>query len=140
MRLLNSGEPNPPTELAKMLEPSTEYQAQLMQALFDVATRFSAPLSRRTDCDDSPCLEGRRVMTFGPDSAAFVARLGEINLPRYETLSPEEARNAMAAARRAATIQPPSILRSREVEIPPPRTRSRVDCTARWAGMPRCRS
>jgi acetyl esterase len=57
-------------------------------------------------------------MTFDPDSAAFVARLRELNLPRYETLSPDEARAAMAAARRAADIQPPPIAQSREVEIP----------------------
>jgi acetyl esterase len=57
-------------------------------------------------------------MTFDPDSAAFVARLRELNLPRYETLSPDEARAAMAAARRAADIQPPPIAQSCEVEIP----------------------
>jgi acetyl esterase len=57
-------------------------------------------------------------MTFDPDSAAFVARLRELNLPRYETLSPGEARTAMAAARRAAAIQPPPIAQSREIEIP----------------------
>ena len=57
-------------------------------------------------------------MTLDPDSAAFVARIRELNLPRYESLSPDEARAAMAAARRAAAIQPPPIARSREVEIP----------------------
>jgi acetyl esterase len=57
-------------------------------------------------------------MTLDPDSAAFVARIRELNLPRYESLSPDEARAAMAAARRVAAIQPPPIARSREVEIP----------------------
>jgi hypothetical protein len=54
-------------------------------------------------------------MIFDPDIAAFVSRVRELNLPRYETLSPGEA---MAAARRGAAIQPPPIALSREIEIP----------------------
>jgi acetyl esterase len=57
-------------------------------------------------------------MTFDPDSAAFVARLRELNPPRYETLSPEEARAAMAASRKAAAVQPPDIFQTEDFEIP----------------------
>ena len=48
-------------------------------------------------------------MPFDPDCAALVARLRELNLPRYETMTPLQAREAMAAARRAAALVPPAI-------------------------------
>jgi acetyl esterase len=57
-------------------------------------------------------------MALDPDSAAFVTRLRELDLPRYETLSPEQARAAMAAARQAAAVQPPPIGETRDIEIP----------------------
>jgi hypothetical protein len=53
-------------------------------------------------------------MIFDPDIAAFVSRVRELNLPRYETFSPGEA---MAAARRGAAIQPPPIAQSREMKF-----------------------
>jgi hypothetical protein len=43
-------------------------------------------------------------MALDSDSAAFVARLRELDPPRYATLSPEQAHRAMAAARQAAAI------------------------------------
>src|SRR5258705_4575043 len=57
-------------------------------------------------------------MTLDPDSRALIARLRELQLPRYETLSPEEARAAMAASRKAAAVQPPEIFQTQDFEIP----------------------
>jgi acetyl esterase len=57
-------------------------------------------------------------MPLDPDSAALVARLREINPPRYETLKPDEARAASAAARQAAAIEPPAIGETRDLRIP----------------------
>jgi acetyl esterase/lipase len=54
-------------------------------------------------------------MPFDPDCAAFVARLRELNPPRYETLTPLQAREAMAAARQAAALVPPAIAEIRDV-------------------------
>jgi acetyl esterase len=59
-------------------------------------------------------------MPLDSDSAALVAKLAELNLPRYETLTPEQARAAMAAARRAAAIEPPTVGSVRDMEIPAP--------------------
>lgn len=56
-------------------------------------------------------------MGLDPDSAALVARLRELDLPRYETLTPEQARAAMAAARKAAAVEPPPIGSTLEREI-----------------------
>jgi acetyl esterase len=50
-----------------------------------------------------------KVMPFDPDCAALVTRLRELNLPRYETMTPLQAREAMAAARKAAAMVPPAI-------------------------------
>jgi acetyl esterase len=57
-------------------------------------------------------------MPLDTDSAALVAKLAELGLPRYETLTPDQARSAMAAARRAAAIEPPSVGEVRDLEIP----------------------
>jgi acetyl esterase len=57
-------------------------------------------------------------MTLDPDSAALIARLRELQAPRYETLTPVEARAAMAAARKAANIEPPSIGETSDFAIP----------------------
>jgi acetyl esterase len=57
-------------------------------------------------------------MTLDPDSDALVARLRELKLPRYEMLSPAEARAAMAASRKAAAVQPPIIFQTLDFEIP----------------------
>jgi acetyl esterase len=57
-------------------------------------------------------------MPLDTDSAALIAKLAELGLPRYETLTPEQARSAMAAARRAAAVEPPSIGSVRDLEIP----------------------
>jgi acetyl esterase len=57
-------------------------------------------------------------MPLDTDSAALIAKLAELGLPRYETLTPDQARNAMAAARRAAAIEPPSVGEVRDLEIP----------------------
>jgi acetyl esterase len=54
-------------------------------------------------------------MTFDPDCAALVTRLHELNLPRYETMTPLQAREAMAAARASAAIEPPAIAESRDI-------------------------
>src|SRR5258708_19234322 len=62
--------------------------------------------------------KGREIMTLDPDSGALIARLRELQLPRYETLSPEEARAAMAASRKAAAVQPPEIFQTQDFEIP----------------------
>jgi acetyl esterase len=57
-------------------------------------------------------------MTLDPDSAAFVARVRELKLPRYESLSPQDAREAMAAARQAAEVLPPAIGETRDYVMP----------------------
>jgi len=57
-------------------------------------------------------------MTLDPDSGALVARLRELKFPRYETLSPAEARAAMAASRKAAAVQPPIIFQTLDFEVP----------------------
>jgi acetyl esterase len=57
-------------------------------------------------------------MPLDTDSAALIAKLAELGLPRYETLTPAQARNAMAAARRAAAIEPPSVGEVRDLDIP----------------------
>lgn len=67
-------------------------------------------------------------MTFDPDSGALVARLRELKLPRYETLSPEEARAAMATSRKAAAVEPPDVFQTQDFEIP-------VDSHARKARL-----
>ncbi|WP_439358572.1 alpha/beta hydrolase [Bradyrhizobium sp. DASA03007] len=54
-------------------------------------------------------------MPFDPDCAAFVARLRELGLPRYETMTPQQAREAMAAARKAAAIVSPAIPEARDI-------------------------
>jgi len=54
-------------------------------------------------------------MSFDPDCAALVTRLRELNLPRYETMTPVQAREAMAATRRAAAILPPAIAEVRDI-------------------------
>ena len=48
-------------------------------------------------------------MPLDADSAALISKLAELGLPRYETLTPVQARSAMAAARRAAAIEPPQV-------------------------------
>src|SRR5215471_11833199 len=53
-------------------------------------------------------------MPFDPDCAALVTRLRELNLPRYETTTPLQAREAMAAARKAAAMVPPAIAEARD--------------------------
>jgi hypothetical protein len=53
-----------------------------------------------------------------PDCAAFVSRLREMRLPRYESLPHSRAREAMAAVRRSAAIEPPPIGLARDLEIP----------------------
>jgi acetyl esterase len=57
-------------------------------------------------------------MPLDADSAALLYRLAELGLPRYETLTPDQARSAMAAARRAAAIELPSVGEIRDLEIP----------------------
>lgn len=57
-------------------------------------------------------------MPLDVDSAALIAKLAELELPRYETLTPDQARSAMAAARRAAAVEPPSVGDVRDLEIP----------------------
>lgn len=57
-------------------------------------------------------------MAFDPDCAALVARFRELRLPRYETLTPAEARAAMAAAREAAKLEPPPIGATLDLVIP----------------------
>jgi acetyl esterase len=59
-------------------------------------------------------------MPLDPDSAALIAKLAELSLPRYETLTPDQARSAMAAARRAAAIEPPVVGSVRDLEITAP--------------------
>ena len=54
-------------------------------------------------------------MPFDPDCAALVTRLRELNLPRYETMTPLQAREAMAAARKAAAMVPPAIAEARDI-------------------------
>jgi acetyl esterase len=56
-------------------------------------------------------------MPFDPDCAAFVARLRELNLPRYETLTPPEAREAMTAARKVAAVVPPPVAEVRDITV-----------------------
>jgi acetyl esterase len=48
-------------------------------------------------------------MSLDEDTKAFLARIVELNPPRYETLEPIAARAAMAAARAAAAIEPPEV-------------------------------
>lgn len=54
-------------------------------------------------------------MPFDPDCAALVTRLRDLNLPRYETMTPLQAREAMAAARKAAALVPPAIAETRDM-------------------------
>jgi acetyl esterase len=54
-------------------------------------------------------------MLFDPDCAALVTRLRELDLPRYETMTPLQAREAMAAARKAAAMVPPAIAEARDI-------------------------
>src|SRR5262249_38728431 len=54
-------------------------------------------------------------MSFDPDCAALVDRLRELNLPRYETMTPAQAREAMAAARKAAALEPPAIAETQDL-------------------------
>ncbi len=56
-------------------------------------------------------------MSLDQDSAELVARLREIKAPRYETFTPEEARAAMAASRKAAALVPPPINAVREITM-----------------------
>jgi acetyl esterase len=56
-------------------------------------------------------------MMLDPDSAAFVARVRDLKLPRYESLSPRGAREAMAVARQAAQVSPPAIGETRDYSI-----------------------
>jgi acetyl esterase len=65
----------------------------------------------------------RMQMPLDSDSAALVDKLAELALPRYETLTPDQARSAMAAARRAAAIEPPMVGSVRDLEIPAPHGR-----------------
>ena len=71
-------------------------------------------------------------MPFDPDCAAFVARLRELNPPRYETLTPLQAREAMATARQAAALVPPAIAEIRDVmaETSGGSLRARLYCPA----------
>jgi acetyl esterase len=57
-------------------------------------------------------------MPLDADSAALISKLAELGLPRYETLTPDQARNAMAAARHAAAIKPPSVGELSDLKIP----------------------
>jgi acetyl esterase len=77
-----------------------------------------AALARGTCRDEKLRQKRREIMTLDPDSGALIARLRELQLPRYETLSPEEARAAMAASRKAAAVQPPEIFQTQDFEIP----------------------
>lgn len=56
-------------------------------------------------------------MPLDEDSAALVRRLREANTQRQETMSPYQARAAMAAARAAAAIQPPVVHEARDIEM-----------------------
>ncbi|MGV2113808.1 alpha/beta hydrolase [Agrobacterium salinitolerans] len=56
-------------------------------------------------------------MPLDEDSAALVRRLREVNMPRQESLSPSQAREAMAAARTAAAVVPPAIHEMRDIEM-----------------------
>lgn len=56
-------------------------------------------------------------MALDPDSAALVAKLAQLQLPRYETLSPAEARTAMAGARQAAAVVPPEVGDVRDIQV-----------------------
>src|SRR5258705_4809082 len=70
-------------------------------------------------CRDEKLRQKRReIMTLDPDSRALIARLRDLQLPRYETLSPEEARCAMADYRKDAAVQPQEIFQTQDFEIP----------------------
>lgn len=56
-------------------------------------------------------------MSLDQDSAGLVARLHEIKAPRYETFTPDEARAAMAASRKAAALVPPPIYAVRDIAM-----------------------
>ncbi|NSL21305.1 alpha/beta hydrolase [Agrobacterium tumefaciens] len=56
-------------------------------------------------------------MPLDEDSAALVRRLRDANIPRQETRSPLQARDAMAAARAAAALQPPMVHKVRDIEM-----------------------
>lgn len=62
-------------------------------------------------------MEGRKL-ALDPDSAALVAKLAQLQLPRYETLSPAQARAAMAGARQAAAVVPPEVGDIRDIQVP----------------------
>ncbi len=53
-----------------------------------------------------------------PDCAEFVARVRERRLPRYETMTPDQARSGMEAVRKAAQLEVPAVGEVRELVIP----------------------
>lgn len=57
-------------------------------------------------------------MPLDQDCAALVALIAERRPPRNETLSPEQARAGMKAAREAAALPPPPISEIRDLKIP----------------------
>jgi acetyl esterase len=57
-------------------------------------------------------------MSLDTDIKLFLERMVELNAPRYETLTPTEARSAMAAARAAAGIKPPPVHKIRMFSVP----------------------
>src|SRR5258707_13550711 len=77
-----------------------------------------AAMARGICRDEKLRQKGREIMTLDPGSGPLIARLRELQLPRYETLSPEEARAAMAASRKAAAVEPPEIFQTQDFEIP----------------------
>jgi acetyl esterase len=56
-------------------------------------------------------------MPLDIDSATLIARLAELGLPRYETLTPDQARSAMDAARRTAAVEPPPVAAVSDLKI-----------------------
>lgn len=57
-------------------------------------------------------------MRLDEDARLFLARLVELNAPRYETLDPVGARKAMADARAAAAIESPPVHEVRTFSVP----------------------
>jgi hypothetical protein len=78
-------------------------------------------------------------MTFDPDSAAFVARLRELNLPRYETLSPDEGRVAIGPRGAPRLFSRRRSRRAARLRFPSPITRLRRGSTVQWPETPHCR-
>lgn len=57
------------------------------------------------------------LMTMDPDCAALVTRLRERGIPGYETMTPDQARRAMEAARQAAQLPPLDIAETQDIAI-----------------------